>query len=246
MEAIKLFEGEIPETVSRTDVEETRKDITDLINRANSVTITDIQTCQNAETFSAECKRREKVVDEKFKESLDSATETKRKATVSLSKLKELIDSLKGGIEQARRILDGKAGKWRRDEQERLRIEAEKKAVEERKRIEDERLAAAAELEKAGTAESKRMAERILDEPIIVETTPAPVLPKAQGVSYQPKWEARLVSMKELVKAAAADDRYMVFLSFNQVAANSSARLAKMAFSVPGVEAVDAGKAVHK
>jgi hypothetical protein len=246
MEAIKLFEGEIPESVSKTDVEETRRDITDVVNRANSVAVIDIQTCQDAEAFSAECKRREKKIDERFKPSLDAVTESKRKATAALSEVKGLIDSLKGGIEQARRILDEKAGKWRREEVERLRIEAEKVAAAERKRIEDERLAAAAELEKAGTAEAKQAAERILDEPIVVETAPIPILPKAQGVSYQPKWEARLVSLKDLVKAAAEDDRYTVFLSFNQVAANASARSLKTAFSVPGVEAVDAGKAVHR
>ena len=139
-------------------------------------------------------------------------------------------------IKQARAYLSPKIIGWRR-EQERKRLELQRKLDEEaRKREEEERLAQAVALEAEGMKEE---AEAVISEPIIAPPVMAPQLtPKVQGMSVRETWSAEVTDLKALVSAVAAGRVPIQALSANQVFLNQQARAMKRDLNYPGVRAV--------
>lgn len=162
------------------------------------------------------------------------------------------------------RALGDRMGEYEQ-EQERLRQVAETAAQRERERLEAVALAEAEAEQARLTTEAEdaaieaaiaaaeagdtQAAERIVAAPVVVPTVqPAPVVvapvqiaaPVAAGYSSHPTWSARLDSLPDLVRAAAAGNSVALScLSFDQVRANGLARSLRNNLKVPGVTAVE-------
>jgi hypothetical protein len=128
-------------------------------------------------------------------------------------------------------------------------------AEEERKRREQERIEADAlrvqrEAEAAAQAEllasqgEPELAQMVIEEE---KAAPAPVVilqsstPKVTGISSRSTWKWRYEKSPEdtlrlLVKAAAADDRYLAFLMVNESVLTATAKSQKNLMKAPGVQ----------
>jgi hypothetical protein len=119
------------------------------------------------------------------------------------------------------------------EEQERLQAEAQR----ERDRVarelaEAEALNHAQRLQDAGQVAA---AEAVISAPI----RPVPVVaaappPKVKGIAVPKYYSAEVVDLGELVRAAAADERWLNLVAPNQAAINDLARGFKERFQVPG------------
>ena len=143
-----------------------------------------------------------------------------------------------GPLRQVESMLKQRIGTWD-TKQERLRLEAQRKAEEEARKQEDEtRLQQAIQAEEQGA--SKEDVQAIVEAP---STAPPPVVAptyqKRQGVSVRENWKAEVVNLMPLVKAVARGDAPLFCLQPNQVALNQLARAQKQALSIPGVRAVN-------
>lgn len=142
------------------------------------------------------------------------------------------------------------AERQRQAEQARLQELARKQAEEEqRKRQEENALAAAIEAEQSG---NKELAEQIISAPI--DSTPAwvpPVIlqssvPKIEGLSSRNTWKARVkgdpgtpeheANFLLLVKAVAEGKAPMSLLKLNDAALNQLGKAMKTQLNVPGCE----------
>lgn len=135
---------------------------------------------------------------------------------------------------EAEGIVKRSMAAWDTD-QERLRMEEQRRLEAEAKRLEEERrLFEAEQLASEGrTAE----ADLVLDEPVMAPVIQVPTYtPKVAGVSFRELWHADVTDLKELVKAAAADERYLPLLQANTAVIGAQARSLKSAFKVPGIK----------
>lgn len=132
-------------------------------------------------------------------------------------------------------------------EAERRRVEEENRkrreeAEAERKRLESIAQAEAERLEAAGrTAEAAEVVEQAITAPTVMIPEIVPERPKASGVggsSMRITYSARLVSLADLVKAAAENPAYLQYLALNEQAANATARAVKTNFAIPGLQLV--------
>lgn len=112
-------------------------------------------------------------------------------------------------------------------EQERIRLEAQRKADEEaRKREEEARLALAIEAEQNGA--SKETTEEILNMPIqMVAPTVAPTFNQAEGVSTRKYWKWRLVDESRIPRN---------FLMVDEKKINAIVRSMGPKAGIPGIE----------
>ena len=118
-------------------------------------------------------------------------------------------------------------------EQERIRLEAERLAREEAiKREEEERLAAA--LEAPAEEQEAILAAPAYVAPVVV----APTYQKVTGTGVRYTWSARVVDIKKLCKAIADGLVPETFVLPNQPVLNARAKADQTMMKVPGVEAV--------
>jgi hypothetical protein len=142
---------------------------------------------------------------------------------------------------QAKVLAKSKAAVWQ-DEQERIRLEAERKrlaAIEE-----EERIRLAAEAEALGA--TKEQVTEILETPLpipepepyiapsYIAPTLAPTFKKASG--FAPRWNYKgvVTDISALIKAASINPYLAMYLEPNQSAINDAASHQKDAFSLPG------------
>lgn len=118
-------------------------------------------------------------------------------------------------------------------EQERLRLEAQRKA-EEQARKEQERLARrakqAAEKGQADKAEQLAMQAQMVQAPVVAFEKP-----KAAGVSVRKNWKADVVDFDALVKAVAAGKAPARLLMVNTTELNKIAKALQADTDIPGV-----------
>ena len=155
-----------------------------------------------------------------------------------------LISSLVDPYKDARKIIDGKTTKWHREEVERRRVEAEKKRLAEEKARAEEKLRLAVNIESIGTADAKRAAEAILEEPIYVEPV-AVEAPHVEGSTHVPRWTFEVTDVMALIKAVAAGTENASLLAVNTTMLGQMARSQKNAAKVTGVRFYDAGTVRH-
>lgn len=149
----------------------------------------------------------------------------------------ELVGSLADPYRKAKAVVDGKVKKFQREETERRRIEAEVIRAAQEKRLTEEKLRLAADLEAKG---DMKAADRVLDEPVIVEPVVV-VAVKAEGRVYVHNWKAEVGDLMALVKAVALGTTSITFLQANMTALNAQAASLKGALAIPGVKAFDDG-----
>lgn len=120
-------------------------------------------------------------------------------------------------------------------EQERIRQEEQRRLEAEAKRLEEERRLFEAEQLAAEGRQAE--ADLVLEEPVFAPVVQMPTsVPKVAGISFREAWKAECFDLKALVKAAAADDRYLPLLQANVSVIGAQARSLKGAFKVPGIK----------
>lgn len=196
-------------------------------------------TVKDNETYlaGAELRKAVKALDKKadeFFKPLKQKQDEAKKALLDAEK------SVRGPLQQALEIIDGKLKTYER-EQEKKRQEEEKRLQEEaRKQAEEEAITIAAQLEAEG---DKTTAEAVLSAP--VETPHVVVgsfVPKVAGLGRRENWVAQVTNLQALVAAVAAGTQPITLLQPNQTALNGMARSLKGAMKVPGVRVYDASK----
>lgn len=136
---------------------------------------------------------------------------------------------------EAERIIKPKMAAWNFEQERKRRQEQEKAEAEARKQAEDEKIAQAAALEKAGDTAA---AEEVMAEPIMIPPIVRPVeTPKVPGISYSTVWRARVTDMKALIDAVAAGKAPIAILTVDEIALNKIAAALKNTLHWPGVEA---------
>jgi len=192
--------------------------------QAESVIITDQASYDH-------CNRLLKDAKSKFKIIIEKLEPKKQKAYGAYKEWINLIDELTGPLKTIEIILKKKIGVWLQ-EQERIR----QKAIDAAKRkVEEQRLADAEELEKQGC---QKEAEKIIDKPMrINEKAVAPAV-QSGGSFTTTRWSAEVVNIMALIKAVAEGKAPVDCLLPNTSLLNKLAIHQKEKFSIPGVKAI--------
>jgi hypothetical protein len=152
---------------------------------------------------------------------------------------KELLrarDGLLAPIDEAMKIVSGKASAYEIEETRRAREVARLAEEAERKRLEDEKLAQAEKMEEVGASS---LADAIIEQPVEVKTiAPAPEVAKVEGVSARIVYHAEVDNIGMLIQYVAKNPVLSDYLLPNMPRLNLMAREHKDALALPGVRAV--------
>jgi len=136
---------------------------------------------------------------------------------------------------EAKTFLSRIIGEWD-TEQERIRQAEQRRLEEEARRLADEEaLESAIDAEQNG-ADAEEIEAVLSSSAPVQKVTAAPTYNKS--VSTRENWSAQVISLRELVKAAAANPAYLCYLQPNESVLNAAARSQKNVFAVPGCKAV--------
>ena len=228
---------EIPADVKSETVIQVRADMRPVLEAARAMTVTDEPSYEQAMKLAAECARRSKKVETEFSEAREKTHAAWKAVTI-------LIASFTKPLDEARKLLDGKAGKWHREEVERRRVESEKKRLAEEKARAEEKLRLAVNIESIGTTDAKRADEAILEEPIYVEPV-AVEAPHVEGSTHVPRWTFEVTDIMALIKAVASGTENASLLAVNTTMLGQMARSQKNAAKVTGIKFFDSGTVRH-
>jgi hypothetical protein len=168
------------------------------------------------------------------------ATEIYRHAAAAEQSAKAVMSVFRTTIREADnviKLLKQKATDYDREVRRKAEEEARRQQaiLEENARKERERMEKAAMKLKTESLREERLAEAAaIEAPTIV---PPPAVERTQGETRRITWKARLVSMTDLIAAAANEvEGAHNMIAFDQTAANAIARATKGSIRIPGVE----------
>ena len=197
-----------------------------LVQRASAITIIDDTSFAAAVAFMNDCATRRKTIVAKF-------AEPKQKAHEAHAAIRALEKELLDVVETAEREAKKRIGEYRL-EQERLAEEERRRLeVEARLREEERVLSEALDAENAG---DDTLAEEIIAEPI----APPPVrvaaaTPKVAGVQFRETWKFQITDPLALVRHIAAHPEDICYINWSTVALQRDVTSRKSAFRKPGV-----------
>lgn len=140
-------------------------------------------------------------------------------------------------LDNAAKLIKSKMISYEVAEQRKREIEQARLEAEAKKQAEDEALALAAELEKAGL---KDEAAEVVEKPAPVQVAIAPkTTPKIGGFSYRSVWSAEVVSLSALVQAVAEGKAPIQAIQADMGFLNKQATAFKTALDYPGVKVVE-------
>jgi len=147
---------------------------------ARVVVINSGETFEDAGEFRNKCLQRAKMAEALFQPRITEAHRHHKALVADLAELQR-------PFEAAAKTIKAKMIAWEEGEKQRRRLEQIRLEAEAKKKAEDQRLALAAELEKAGLT---KQAERAVQEPVRVERVVAPPPSvKVDGFSYRSNWK---------------------------------------------------------
>lgn len=192
---------------------------------AKSMSILTDEQFQAAGEFLRGLKAHTKELDATFDETIEAAHQAHKKALGAKAKHAE-------PIKEAERIVKGKVTTYqieaqRKADEEKRRLEAEAK-----ERAEKEALDAAVRAEASG---DKEAAEAIISEPVYTPPVKVQAPVKAAGVSFKDKHDGVVESLMDLVKAVAAGKAPLNLVMADQTAVRKYAEATKGSIPVPGV-----------
>jgi hypothetical protein len=174
-------------------------------------------------------KQLKREITEWFQPFTKKAHELHKSLTSALARATDPIDEVVN-------ILDGKAKKYRREQEEKARQETLRLQREADQRAADRLIADAVAAEAAGDLQE---AEKILDEkPVAPMVVVTPAVPKVEGISFREVWRGEVTSLKELCRAIADGTVPEDFVTANMAKVNASARAMKDALRIPGIVAI--------
>ncbi len=211
-------------------------------NKAIGLHIDSAQSCRQASEFLRSVKGMRSDIVSWFAPHLERAMDTKRAAEASRKALVEEQERLEAPLVAAESSVK-RALLAYEDQQERLRIEEQRRLQDEaRKQAEVLTLAAAASMELEANASGDvgllEEAEAILSQPIDAPVVlVASAMPKVQGVVYRDNWRPHPdVDLRVLAEAVAAGIVPLSFVIVNMPALNAFAKATKGTQAVPGVK----------
>jgi hypothetical protein len=220
---------------SGNSLEVVRGQVPGITAKANDVAkaVVDEPSYQAAATFLTKVKGFRKQVEEAFGPVVKKAHEAWKAAVALRKQVDDPLDEAEFTVKRA-------MGTWFQESERKRKQEQERLAAEAKKRQEDDVLAKAGAMEKAGNAEG---AEAIINAPVVA---PAVVLPKAQaaGISTREVWSAEVYDKAAFLKGIveemgrSAEAQALELVIPNMTALNGMARALKSGMSVPGVRAV--------
>lgn len=201
-------------------------------DRARALAIIDQQTFDAAGEMLVAIKGLRAEAESHHRPIIDAAHKAHKAALDGLKK----ID---GPLAEAESIIKPKISGYLQ-EQERIRLEAERKAREEAERLEAERLESAiveAEQNGASVEEVAAMCEQPM--PIAMPAPVAPAVRPVYGVSTAKTYRVEVISIRELCKAVAMGQVPETYVAANMPTLNGVARATKGAVRIPGCRVVE-------
>ncbi len=202
-----------------------------LSHAAHLLVIRDQTTHGEALELIVECKRRERIVEDTLKESIDASNKAHKSMTGLRSKLLAPFQTVRAQLEVKRQ-------QYEREEADRRAAEERRLAAEQRQRDEARALAEAQSAIEEGDEEA---AEAILEE---AEQAPPPVvrvepqLAKVEGTAIPRRYRCEVDSLQQLIRYVAANPQWTHLLEPAMPALNGLARSQREALSIPGVRVV--------
>lgn len=145
-------------------------------------------------------------------------------------------------VVQAKQSLSRAIGAWD-EEQERIRLAEQRRLeAEAQARADEEALEAALDAEQHG-ADAEEIEAVLSNSQPLTRISAAPTYQKS--VSTRENWSAQVVSLAQLVKAAAQNPAYLAYLQPNEATLNALARAQKSLFQIPGCKAVKQTNAIR-
>jgi len=207
---------------------ELRRELSPVIEQANTLVVTTADQYEYAGSFLKQIKNTQGRVAEYWGPLKNRAYDTWKQIT---SKEKEMLDPLKESenwvkvkmlnfqrIEEQNRL----------EEQRKLQAQAEEKARRER-----ERLIKEAEKLKTPELKEQRLAEaEMVEAPVI---TVHKETPKVEGISTRKIWKAEVIDKRNFIVAALNDENLLAYIQIDQSALNKVASATKGAIKYPGI-----------
>ncbi len=199
----------------------------ELMARAEAFTITTAEEYQTSGELLRDIKARQKAV-------TDTRTGITKPMDDAKKRIMGLFKPVSDRLVAAEMTIKAAMLTYAQAEERRQRaeqVERERVAEVERKRLE-----ARADKAREGGQEEKA---DVLQETATQVTPPAAPPPtKAAGIHTVARWHAEVTNKRELIKAAAADPAFAVYLSVDMTKVNAAARSLKEEMAIPGVRAV--------
>ncbi|MDD5220749.1 MAG: hypothetical protein PHV11_09300 [Candidatus Bipolaricaulis sp.] len=205
-----------------------RKEVSPVIQTANSLIVTNADEYSYGTDFLKKIKEAQKKVTDYFSPMKSKAHEAWKQICNNEG---ELLTPLKSAEDTTKRkLLNWKMEDDRKREEERRRLQAE---ADEKARIERERLEKQAEKLKTPELKEQRLeqAQNIIAPVIEVQTA----VPKVEGISVRKIWKAELTDKAAFIKATANDPNLMALITVDMSALNRIASATKGGVTYPGV-----------
>jgi len=168
-------------------------------------------------------KRRIKTIKERFAGTTENPG-PKTLANLAWKKLVEMESQLIEPNERVEAILKPAMTQFTTEQDRKRRQEEDRLRAEARKREEDARVAAAAELERSG---DHQLAESVLDTPVEVAPVILPAVEQSKGISYRDAWKYRIVDESKVPRE---------YLCLDERKIGGVVRSLKGDAKIPGVE----------
>ena len=206
------------------------KEISPIVARAQALTVTSEAEHGVAQEVLKSVAIAERRVKELFEEPKVAAHQAHKAITKAEGKLLEPLVLARG-------ILSKKCTAYEIEEQRKADEERQRLEVIAKQQEEERQLLAAVDAEAAG---DKAGAEQILQEETVTPSIyVAPKVADVQGISTRTTWGAEVVSLIELVKYVAGNPNEIALLEANMPALNGRARSMKQGFKLPGCRLVE-------
>jgi hypothetical protein len=217
------------ETTNTQTIETQVQALEPLVGQARELIIRDQLGRDNAMSFLAEVKQAEKRIGELCDPTVAKALAAHRESVAMRKRMLAPFEQAESAVKMKVLQYDRAAEEARQREQARLQAEADAQAETERKRA----LAAAAKLKTPELREARMEEAAEIVAPVVQI---APDVTRAAGESGRVTWKAELVSMADLIAAAAGGNFAAVsLLNYDSAAGNALARGTKGTVKVPGV-----------
>ncbi len=218
-----------------------QKESSDWASRAQSLQVTDSESCVNASHLLRSVKQLRSQVQAWFQPHIEAAMETKRKAEAARKALADERDKMEAPLVNAEGILKRSLLAYEQAQEAARMAEERRLQADAQAQAEAATLAYAARLEaEANATGDQGMLQEAQD--ILAQPIEAPVVsvsshvPKVHGISFRDCWKAHPdVDVKALATAVGRGDVPESFLEPNLTKINQFAEACEGTMPVPGV-----------
>lgn len=214
--------------------EQVERLVPQVVEQARAIVVDSPEAYEEAGTFLQLIAERRRLVGETFDPIVSKAHAAHKEAVAQRAKFLDPLNT-------AERDVKGKLAGYVQ-EQQRIQREAQRRLEEEARQAAE--TAAAEEAKRLEAAGETELAAMVREE---AAQAPAPVVPVASavprmaGIANRETWKWRFkgseaAALRELVQAAAKDERLLGYLAVRETAVGSTVRAQKSLTKIPGIE----------